>query len=266
MFKNFLKKSREKEKYLKNKNLDSIHMKTNKISVVIPAYNEEERLGPTLKKIGKYLKEHFEEHEIIVVDDGSTDNTREVALKYRRNRVRVLTNRPNRGKGYSVKRGILDAKHPLILFSDSDLATPIEEVEKFIQHIKKGYDIVIGSRNMKESNIVVKQPLYRQFMGRAFPFLVNLVTFLGFKDTQCGFKLFKKEAGKRIASRQQLDGFSFDVEMLLIAKKLNYKIKEAPVKWVDQEGSTVSPIKNAVKMFKDVLKIRMNSLKGEYKT
>lgn len=234
------------------------------ISVVIPAYNEAKRIGPTLKKVMAFLDSRFNKYEIIVVDDCSKDNTSRVVSKYKNNNLRVLRNKKNRGKGFSVKRGILNAKYSFVLFSDSDLATPIKELDKFMKLIKK-YDIVIASRNLKESDIRVKQPFYRQFMGKTFPLLVNLITGVGFKDTQCGFKLFKTRIAKKIVKQQTFERFSFDVEILFIARKMGFKIKEAPVVWIDKEGSTVSPIKDSFKMLIDLFKIRFNDLRGKYK-
>lgn len=231
------------------------------ISIVIPAYNEEKRLEPTLKQIIKYLKNNFDEYEIIVVDDGSSDRTCEVASNYN---VNVLSNNINRGKGYSVKKGILEAKYPLVLFSDGDLATPIEELNKFIDYISDDYDIIIASRNLEKSNVKVKQPLYRQIMGKAFPRLVNLFIVRGFNDTQCGFKLFRTDTAKKIVSFQTVESFSFDVELLLIATRLGYKIKEAPVVWIDKEGTTVRTIKDGLRMLFDLFKIKYNDMLGKY--
>ncbi|NQV09517.1 glycosyltransferase family 2 protein [Candidatus Woesearchaeota archaeon] len=238
-------------------------MKTTEISVVVPAYNEEKRIGLTLKKIIKYLGSNFKKYEVIVVDDCSKDGTSDVASKFKN--VKILRNKINRGKGYSVKKGILNSKYPLVLFSDSDLATPIEELKKFLLYIKDGYDIVIASRNLKESNIVVKQSVIRQLMGKTFPILVNIITFMRFKDTQCGFKLFRTEVGKNIMSLQTLNRFSFDVEILFIAKKNGYKIKEAPVVWIDKAGSTVNPLKDSIKMLIDLFIVRYNNLLGKYR-
>lgn len=233
------------------------------ISIVFPAYNEAKRIESTIVKVNSFLKKHFKEYEIIVVDDCSSDNTSTIVSRF--DHVRVLCNKKNMGKGYSVKKGIMNAKYSLVLFSDSDLATPIEELEKFLKYIDDGYDIVIASRNLKGSDIKVKQPFYRQLMGKTFPFFVNLIAVGGFKDTQCGFKLFKTPAAKRIFSLQKLNGFSFDVEILFIAKKLGYKIKEAPVVWIDKAGSKVSPLKHSIKMFLDLFRIRLNSVFGRYR-
>lgn len=233
------------------------------ISIVIPAYNEEKRIGRSIGLIVKHLEKRRYTYEIIIVDDGSTDDTIAVVKQIGNNDIKIIKNKKNRGKGYSVRRGILNAKYPLVLFSDSDLATPIEELDKFIDYIKT-YDIVIASRNLKGSNITVKQPVYRQLMGKTFPLLVNLIALGGFKDTQCGFKLFKTDVAKRIVLLQTFNGFSFDVEVLFIAKKLGYKIKEAPVVWVDKIGSTVNPIRDSVKMLIDLFQIRFNNWRGKY--
>lgn len=233
------------------------------ISIVIPAYNEEKRIGKSIKQIVKYLDKKKYSYEVIVVDDGAIDNTIDVVKKAGNKYVRIIKNKKNMGKGYSVKTGILNAKYPLVLFSDSDLATPIEELDKFMEYIKN-YDIVIASRNLKESDIKVKQPFCRQLMGKTFPLLVNLIALGGFRDTQCGFKLFKTNAAKKIVSLQTFNRFSFDVEILFIAKKLGYKIKEAPVVWIDKEGSKVNPIKDSLEMLTDLFKIRLNNLLGKY--
>ena len=235
------------------------------ISLIIPAYNEEKRIEKSLIEIIDYCKKNFEKYEIIVVDDCSKDKTNDIVTKYKDSNLKILKNVVNKGKGYSVKRGILEAKYPLVLFTDSDLATPIEELKKFIEYIGQGYDIVIASRNLKESNIQVKQPKYRQIMGKTFPLLVNILALSEFKDTQCGFKLFKTDLAKKIVSLQTFERFSFDVEILFIAKKMGYKIREAPVNWIDKEGSTLNPINDTFKMFIDLFKIRYNQLSGKYR-
>ncbi len=236
-----------------------------KISIVIPAYNEEKRIEKSLSEIKKYCENNFQEYEVIVVDDCSNDKTNEIVGRYADSNIKLLKNKLNRGKGYSVKMGMLAAKYPMVLFSDSDLATPINELKNFIDYIEQGYDIVIASRNLCDSDIKVKQPFYRQIMGKFFPFLVNVIALKGFKDTQCGFKLFKTGAAKRINKLQTLERFSFDVEILFIARKLGYKIKEAPVVWIDKEGSKVNPIHDSFKMLIDLFKIRYNDLTGKYK-
>jgi dolichyl-phosphate beta-glucosyltransferase len=235
------------------------------ISIVIPAYNEEKRIEKSLIKIIRFCKKRFKRYEIIVVNDCSKDGTASILTRFGKDNVRLITNEVNMGKGYSVKRGILNARYPLVLFSDSDLATPIEELGKFINYMKQGFDIVIASRNLRESNIITKQPIYRQLMGKTFPLLVNAITPIKFKDTQCGFKLFRTSLAKRIVKFQTFERFSFDVEILFIAKKLKARIKEAPVTWMDCAGSTVNPMKDSVAMMRDLLRLRINDCQGKYR-
>jgi dolichyl-phosphate beta-glucosyltransferase len=231
------------------------------ISVVIPAYDEEKRIVSTLEAIHSYLKERFEKFEIIVIDDGSSDLTAKFSSI---NNNIVLRNEKNMGKGYSVRRGILYAKYDTILFSDADLATPIHELGKMREILDLGYDIVIASRNMSNSDISVKQPLYRQVLGKIFPYVVNLLAIKGIKDTQCGFKLYTRLAAKKIAEKQRIDRFAFDVEQLFIAKKYKMKIKEVPVKWIDKAGSKVDTFKDSFRMLRDLIRIRYYSFKGYY--
>lgn len=236
------------------------------LSVVIPAYNEEKRIGNTLSKLVPFLENHpeIDDHEIIIVDDGSKDNT---LLQIPKNeKILVLKNGINRGKGYSVKTGVLNAKHDLILFMDSDMATPLGELDTLSQAIlHDGHDISIASRNIDPSRSIVKQPKYRQLAGSFFPKLAALISGLDFKDTQCGFKLMKAEPAKKIFSRLTIDRFAFDVEMLYLAKKYGYKVAEMPATWIDQKGSTVHFFRDSWRMFRDLWKIRINDLSGKYK-
>jgi dolichyl-phosphate beta-glucosyltransferase len=234
------------------------------ISVIIPAYNEEQRIEASLIRIKDYLDNNFDSYEIIIVDDCSTDKTGEILSRYKSDKVSVLRNDSNRGKGFSVKRGVLEARYSLVLFSDSDLSTPIEELSNFIQYIEDGYDVVIASRNLEGSHRKVKQPFYRQVMGRVYPVMANLIAVKGIKDTQCGFKLFKEKAAKRIFRLQTLDRFSFDVEILYLAQKHGLKIKEAPVVWIDKEGSKVNFWEDGIKMIFDLLIIRYNHAMKKY--
>ena len=238
----------------------------NKISLIIPVYNEEKRIKLTLGKCISYFKNKKIDYEIIIVDDGSTDKTRLIikdSLSKNKN-IKLTKQRKNKGKGYSVKEGMLLANGDYLLFSDADLSTPIEEIEKFIKVMKKGYDIVIASRNMKDSIIPIKQPFFRKLLGQVFPFIVNLLILPGYKDTQCGFKLFKKEVAIKIFSKQKINDFGFDVEILFIAKKYGYKIKEIPVIWSNSLGSKVNPLLDSIRMFLDILKIRLNDIKNTY--
>ncbi|PIU68690.1 MAG: glycosyl transferase [Armatimonadetes bacterium CG07_land_8_20_14_0_80_40_9] len=239
-----------------------LYIKVEKIflSIVIPAYNEEKRIGDSLRKIKEYLNKESYSYEIIVVDDGSKDETvkkvEDITKEWED--IYVLKNEKNQGKGYSVRRGILSAKGEYILFSDADLSTPIEEVERLINFLKEGYDLAIGSRALKDSKIRIHQPYYRELMGRFFNFFVQVLLFKGIKDTQCGFKVFRREVAKELFSQQKIDGFSFDVEILYLAHKFNYKIKEVPVVWLNSKVSRVNPLKHSLQMFKELLRIRAN--------
>ena len=237
------------------------------LSIIIPAYNEEKRLLPTLKKIGAYLSTKDFSYEIIVVDDGSTDNTLQMIRDFASSdkHVVILTNEQNRGKGYSVRKGMLSARGKYIFFTDADLSTPIEEVEKCLPYLINGYDVVIGSRSLPESDIIVHQPWYREKMGKIFNFMVNMVLLKGIIDTQCGFKGFKRDAVKTVFSRCKIDGFSFDVEALYLSRKYNFKIKEIPIRWENSTSSKVSPIKHSLQMFKDLVGIKIKDLKGYYR-
>lgn len=231
------------------------------ISIVIPAYNEESRIGDSLKKIIDYFSKRKEKYEIIVVNDGSKDKTVDVVKKFKK--VKLINNSTNKGKGFAVKNGVSHAKGDYILFSDADLSTPIQEFEKLISQINK-YDVVIGSRRMKGANIKKKQPFHRRFLGKGFGFVVQLLAVWGIDDTQCGFKLFKKEIAKRVFNKQTINGWAFDVEILFITKKLGYKIKEVPVIWIDSAEQSKLKSSDAIPMFIELLKIRFNWIRGKY--
>jgi glycosyltransferase involved in cell wall biosynthesis len=233
------------------------------ISIVIPAYNEEKRLPATLSIIQAYLHATgWEFAEIVVVDDGSRDATAELA---RQAGVRVLQNPGNRGKGYSVRHGMLKAKGDWLLFSDADLSTPIEEVEKLWNAVaREQAQAAIGSRDLDRSLIGVRQPLFREFGGRFFNLVIRLITGLPFHDTQCGFKLFEGAAAREIFRRQLVERFGFDVEVLFIAQKLGYRTLEVPVRWNDVAGTKVK-MTGALLAFLDPIKVRWNSLSGKYK-
>jgi dolichyl-phosphate beta-glucosyltransferase len=236
---------------------------TRSISIIIPAYNEEKRLPPTLVKVREYLDQSkWDFAEVIVVDDGSRDATVQVARKAG---VRVLENPGNRGKGYTVKHGMLAAKGDWLLYTDADLSSPIGELEKLWAAVaREGAQVAIGSRAVDRSLVGVHQPLLRECAGRTFNIVMRAVTGLPFRDTQCGFKLFESRAARECFSRQQLDGFGFDVEVLFIAKRLGFKAVEVPVRWDNVEGTKVSLLLGA-KAYADLLKVRSNGVRGVYK-
>ena len=233
------------------------------ISIVIPAYNEEKRLPGTLGAVQAYLKAgSWESSEIVVVDDGSRDGTVEVAQAAG---VRLLRNPGNRGKGYSVRHGMLQAKGDWILFSDADLSTPIGELDKLWSAVERSpAQAAIGSRDLDRSLIGVHQPVFREMGGRFFNLVIRLITGLPFHDTQCGFKLFEAAAAREIFRRQRVERFGFDVEALFIARRLGYRTLEVPVRWNDVAGTKVK-LWGAAAAFLDPLKIRWNALAGRYR-
>ncbi len=234
------------------------------ISIVIPCYNEEKRIAPTLNTLFSFLNHHqsINEYEVIIVDDGSRDNTLKVIPSYPH--LKIIPHKVNQGKGGAVRTGVLNAKYENILFMDSDLATPIEELNRLSPYLQQDYALVIASRNLPNSNILTKQPKYRQLAGKTFPLLVRLLSGLPYRDTQCGFKLMKAGPGKEIFKRLTILRFAFDVEMLFIAKKLGYKTAEVPVTWIDQSGSTVHFFRDSGRMLKDLFTIQINDWKGRY--
>jgi len=236
------------------------------LSIIIPAYNEEKRLPKTLREINDYLKKQFYLSEIIVVNDGSTDGTSEAVKELQKIIPNLkLINIENSGKGYAVKKGIFEAKGEYRIFTDADNATSIDQVEKMWPEFAKGYDVVIGSRDVKGAVLAVPQPWLRKVIfGGGFKLVRKIIIGLWkIEDTQCGFKGFKERAGQDIFSRTVICRFGFDPEVLVIAKKLGYKIKEIPITWVNDLESKVK-LKSVVKMFFEILKIRWNLILGKY--
>ena len=241
---------------------------TRSISIVIPAYNEEKRLPVTLERVNSYLaRGGWEFSEVLVVDDGSRDATAAIAEDFatRKPSIRVLRNPGNRGKGYSVRHGMLEAKGEWTLFSDADLSAPIEDLEKLWSAVREtGAQVAIGSRALDRSLIGVHQPVLRESAGKLFNLAARVITGLPFWDTQCGFKLFETRAAREIFRRQQLERFGFDVEVLFIARKLGHRIMEVPVRWNDVAGTKVGTL-SGLSAFLDPMRVRINQLKGKYR-
>lgn len=235
------------------------------LSIVIPCYNEEERLPETLHDIKNYIKNRKEFIEVIVVDDGSTDRTAEVARSYQ-NAIPglwVLHYGENRGKGHAVQQGMLSAQGDYALFMDADNSTKLSEIEKLLPHTTDN-DVVIGSRAMPDSDIVIHQPWYRVMLGRLGNGLIQTLLVPGIRDTQCGFKLFSKHARNAVFSRQRVSGFGSDIETLSIAKRLGYNVKEVGVTWYNAPGSKVRPIRDAWRTLRELARIKYNFLTRQY--
>jgi len=238
---------------------------------VIPAYNEERRLPPTLETIVRYLREHAADYspwEVLVVNDGSTDATAALvkSMAAGEPRLRLLENPGNRGKGYSVRHGMLEARHDWVMFSDADLSAPVAELPKlFAAADQENAAVAIGSRALDRSLIGAHQSAFRELGGRFFNLIVQLGTGLRLWDTQCGFKLFRREAAQAIFRRTRLERFGFDVEALFIARQLGYKIVEVPVRWNHVEGTKVSLAGDSIDMFGDIARVRWNAWKGLYR-
>jgi glycosyltransferase involved in cell wall biosynthesis len=253
------------------------------LSVVIPAYNEEKRLPGTLKTVLEYLEAQSYPAEVIVVDDGSEDGTTGIVQRLMAQRehaqqkkceLRLIASE-HRGKGYTVRRGMLNAKGRFVLFSDADLSTPIQDVEKLLQWLEQGYDVAVGSREGQEAHRY-GEPFYRHLMGRIFNRMVRFTTGAKLEDTQCGFKAFSHAASTDLFGRLRLYGegsgkvkgpmvTGFDVEVLFLARKRGYRVQEVPVNWFYVAGSKVNPLKDSVRMVRDIVKVKLNDLRGLYK-
>jgi dolichyl-phosphate beta-glucosyltransferase len=229
------------------------------LSIIIPAYNEEKRISASLDKIYAYLEPCGKQYEVILVDDGSTDKTvniSQMSTLAASGKLKIISNEKNRGKGFSVKKGILASRGEYVLFTDADLSTPISELEKLLKDIFEGYDIVMASRSVATSDLAVAQPWYRQTMGRVFNLFIKALLLKGYNDTQCGFKLFNGDTAREIAGKMKIDGFCFDAEMLYLAEKSGYKIKETGVTWENSIESKVTILNSSFSMFTDLLRIK----------
>ena len=237
-----------------------------KYSIVIPAYNEAGRLGATLDRILGYLELQGWEAEIILVNDGSRDNTTEIMRRYaeKNPQVRLLENPGNRGKGYSVRHGMLSASGDVLLFSDADLSSPIEEAPKLLAAIAEGADVAIGSRWLQRDLQTRRQPLYRQLFGRIFNLALRVILGLGYSDTQCGFKAFSRKAAAAIFAQQEIERWGFDPELLFLSKKFGMKVKEIPVSWAHSEGTRINYFRDGIRMLLEILKVRWYALAGTY--
>ncbi len=204
--------------------------------------------------------------EIVVVDDGSDDDTRKVVnlVAGKDTRIRLISNETNRGKGHAVRRGVLASQGDVVLFSDADLSTPIEEFDRLLSYLDQ-FDLVIASRSLPDSQVLVHQPRYRELMGRIFNAFVQALLVRGFIDTQCGFKVMRREAASSIFQMARINSFSFDVEMILIARRLGLRVKDVPVRWIDSRGSRVHPIKDSTHMLLDLFRIKLYDVLGYYR-
>jgi dolichyl-phosphate beta-glucosyltransferase len=235
-------------------------------SIVIPAYNESARIEATLQRVLSYVAERGWNAEVIVVNDGSRDDTVQKVQRFavQHPQLRLIENPGNRGKGYSVRNGMLNARGEVLLFSDADLSSPIEEAEKLFAAITAGADIAIGSRWLQSEMQTERQPLYRQFFGRAFNLVSRATLGLRFKDTQCGFKAFTRRSAHAIFPLQLIEHWGFDPELLYLADKFGFRVVEVPVAWAHSEGTRIRPLRDGPAMVADMLTIRWNAITGKY--
>jgi dolichyl-phosphate beta-glucosyltransferase len=235
-------------------------------SIVLPAYNERERIAGSLDRILAYATRRGWNAEVIVVNDGSSDGTAEIVREYGRKHpaLRLLENPGNRGKGYGVRNGMLHARGDILLFSDADLSSPIEEADKLFAAIAKGADVAIGSRWLDRRLQIRKQPLHRQLFGRIFNLALRLILSLQFQDTQCGFKAFTRHSAEAIFPLQKIERWGFDPELLYLARRFGFTVSEVPVAWSHREGTRINPLRDGIRMFGEILKVRWYALKGNY--
>lgn len=234
------------------------------LSIVIPAYNEQNRIVGTLEKIAEYLGQQDYTSEVLVVDDGSTDATYQRALEFAAGapNVRVLR-KPHLGKGGAVRTGMLTARGEFRFLCDADLSMPIGEIEKFLPPMRAGVNVAIGSREARGASRH-HEPGYRHLMGRIFNLVVRTLVIRGFSDTQCGFKCFRGSVAEELFSLQRSTGFGFDVEVLFLARRLNYRVEEVPIDWYHVGESKVRPVTDAFQMFREAITVRLNDIRGRY--
>ena len=241
-------------------------METPTFSIVLPAYNEAERIAASLEKILQFAGQRGWNMEVIVVNDGSSDSTADIVRQYalRHPALRLIENSGNRGKGFSVRNGMLHAHGDMLLFSDADLSSPISEAEKLFAAIRAGADVAIGSRWVRRELQVKPQPLYRRLLGRLFNLALRMVLRLNFKDTQCGFKAFSRSAADLVFSKQVIERWGFDPELLYLARHAGLRIDEVAVAWAHREGTRIHPLRDGLRMFLELFKIRWNAISGKY--
>jgi glycosyltransferase involved in cell wall biosynthesis len=237
-----------------------------KYSIVIPAFNEEARIGGALEAVLACIRQRGWSAEVIVVDDGSRDKTAEIVQAFAANapELRMLQNPGNRGKGYSVRNGVLHSLGEVVMFTDADLSAPIEEADGLLAAIAGGADIAIGSRWLERTRQSIRQPLYRQFFGRCFNVVTHAVMGLPFADTQCGFKAFTRAAAQTVFQLQTIERWGFDPEILFIALKRGYRVVEVPVSWAHDERTRISYLRDGTRMLQDIAIVRWNALIGRY--
>jgi glycosyltransferase involved in cell wall biosynthesis len=237
-------------------------------SIVIPAFNERARILPTLEAVVASVRRHQWDAEIIVVNDGSTDSTAALVRQFAASapEVRLMENPSNRGKGYSVRNGLLHAQGDIVMFTDADLSAPMDEAERLFAAIADGADIAIGSRWLQTSRQTHRQPLYRQLFGRCFNLLTRAVMRLPYADTQCGFKAFTRDAAQTVFQLMTIERWGFDPEILFIARKRGFKVTEVPVSWAHDARSRMSYLRDGMQMLKELAIVRWNALTGRYKS
>jgi dolichyl-phosphate beta-glucosyltransferase len=237
------------------------------LSIVIPAYNESERLGPTLDRVLTFICRHPWDAEIMVVNDGSKDQTSAIVRDYAQKSggiVRLIENPGNRGKGYSVRNGVLNSSGDIILFTDADLSAPIEEAPKLMEALDEGADIAIGSRWARSELQTQRQSVARQVLGRVFNGLLRVLLNLDFKDTQCGFKAFRRDAARAVFPMQRIERWGFDPEILFLAQRLGFRVAEVPVRWGHDTRTRINPLMDGSRMVGEMIRIRWYSLTHKY--
>jgi dolichyl-phosphate beta-glucosyltransferase len=235
-------------------------------SIVVPAYNERARIGRTLDNILEYLRAQSWSAEIVVVDDGSRDETFSFVSQMAEENpeLRIIQNPGNKGKGFAVRSGMLNARGEILLFTDADLSSPISEAPRLLAALEKGADVAIGSRWLDPSLQFQRQSLKRQALSRLYNLFLRTVLWLPYRDTQCGFKAFTRQAAQMIFPQQRIPRWGFDPEIIFLAHRMRLKIAEVPVRWGHDDGSKISPLRDGIRMAADTMKIRWHALKGDY--